>query len=126
MERLIETFSENVPFFTILIRDHILISFAAIIIAAILGIALGIYISGHKKIAAVIMGGVNILYTVPAIALLGFLIAFTGVGNTTAVIALIIYALLPIVRSTYTGMNNIDPLIIEAAVGMGSTPSQVL
>ncbi|MBR8700742.1 MULTISPECIES: glycine betaine ABC transporter substrate-binding protein [unclassified Fusobacterium] len=126
MERLIETFSENVPFFTILIRDHILISFAAIIIAAVLGIALGIYISGHKKIAAVIMGGVNILYTVPAIALLGFLIAFTGVGNTTAVIALIIYALLPIVRSTYTGMNSIDPLIIEAAVGMGSTPSQVL
>ena len=126
MERLINLFMENISFFGGLIRDHILISFSAIIIATVLGISIGVYISGHKKLASFIMGGVNILYTVPAIALLGFLIAFTGVGNTTAIIALIIYALLPVVRSTYTGINSIDPLIIEAGVGMGSTPSQVL
>ena len=72
------------------------------------------------------MGTVNILYTIPSIALLGFFITITGVGNTTALIALIIYALLPIIRSTYTGIVNINPLIIEASEGMGSTKLQQL
>ena len=72
------------------------------------------------------MGTVNILYTIPSIALLGFFITITGVGNTTALIALIIYALLPIIRSTYTGIVTINPLIIEASEGMGSTKLQQL
>ena len=62
----------------------------------------------------------------PQIALLGFLISFTGVGNTTAIIALTIYALLPIVRSTYVGITTIDPKIIEASRAMGSTDRQIL
>jgi len=72
------------------------------------------------------LGTVNILYTIPSIALLGFFITITGVGNTTALIALTIYALLPIIRSTYTGIVNINPLIIEASEGMGSTKLQQL
>lgn len=58
--------------------------------------------------------------------MLGFLIPFSGVGNVTAVIALTIYALLPMVRNTHTGITGVDPAILEAATGMGSTPAQVL
>jgi len=106
--------------------EHILISLLAISIASVLGIILGIIISEYRKFSGLILGTVNILYTIPSIALLGFFITITGVGNTTALIALIIYALLPIIRSTYTGIVNINPLIIEASEGMGSTKLQQL
>jgi len=95
-------------------------------IASVLGIILGIIISEYRRFSGLILGTVNILYTIPSIALLGFFITITGVGNTTALIALIIYALLPIIRSTYTGIININPLIIEASEGMGSTKKQIL
>jgi len=106
--------------------EHILISLLAISIASVLGIILGIIISEYRRFSGLILGTVNILYTIPSIALLGFFITITGVGNTTALIALIIYALLPIIRSTYTGIVNINPLIIEASEGMGSTKLQQL
>ena len=63
---------------------------------------------------------------IPSIALFGFLIPVSGVGNTSAVIALTIYGLLPMVRNTYTGIRTIDDRIIEAAKGMGSTDLQIL
>src|SRR5699024_5374110 len=69
---------------------------------------------------------VSLLYTIPSISMLGFLIPFSGVGNATAVIALTIYALLPMVRGTYTGMSHIEPALLEAAKGMGSTRLQIL
>jgi len=118
--------SEDFKFFTNLTIEHILISLLAISIASVLGIILGIIISEYRKFSGLILGTVNILYTIPSIALLGFFITITGVGNTTALIALIIYALLPIIRSTYTGIITINPLIIEASEGMGSTKLQQL
>jgi len=118
--------SEDFKFFTNLTIEHILISLLAISIASVLGIILGIIISEYRRFSGLILGTVNILYTIPSIALLGFFITITGVGNTTALIALIIYALLPIIRSTYTGIVNINPLIIEASEGMGSTKLQQL
>lgn len=66
------------------------------------------------------------MYTIPSIALFGFLIPFSGIGDTTAIFALTVYALLPMVRNTYTGITGIDREIIEAARGMGSTPFQIL
>lgn len=118
--------TEDFKFFLNLTVEHILISLLAISIASVLGIILGIIISEYRKFSGLILGTVNILYTIPSIALLGFFITITGVGNTTALIALIIYALLPIIRSTYTGIVNINPLIIEASEGMGSTKLQQL
>ena len=118
--------TEDFKFFTNLTIEHILISLLAISIASVLGIILGIIISEYRRFSGLILGTVNILYTIPSIALLGFFITITGVGNTTALIALIIYALLPIIRSTYTGIVNINPLIIEASEGMGSTKLQQL
>ena len=126
INQLIKLLTEDFKFFANLTIEHILISLLAISIASVLGIILGIIISEYRKFSGLILGTVNILYTIPSIALLGFFITITGVGNTTALIALIIYALLPIIRSTYTGIITINPLIIEASEGMGSTKLQQL
>lgn len=126
INQLIKLLTEDFKFFLNLTVEHILISLLAISIASVLGIILGIIISEYRKFSGLILGTVNILYTIPSIALLGFFITITGVGNTTALIALIIYALLPIIRSTYTGIVTINPLIIEASEGMGSTKLQQL
>ena len=126
INQLMKLLTEDFKFFTNLTIEHILISLLAIGIASVLGIILGIIISEYRRFSGLILGTVNILYTIPSIALLGFFITITGVGNTTALIALIIYALLPIIRSTYTGIVNINPLIIEASEGMGSTKIQQL
>ena len=126
VNQLMKLLTEDFKFFTNLTIEHILISLLAISIASVLGIILGIIISEYRRFSGLILGTVNILYTIPSIALLGFFITITGVGNTTALIALIIYALLPIIRSTYTGIININPLIIETSEGMGSTKLQQL
>ena len=126
INQLMKLLTEDFKFFLNLTVEHILISLLAISIASVLGIILGIIISEYRRFSGLILGTVNILYTIPSIALLGFFITITGVGNTTALIALIIYALLPIIRSTYTGIVNINPLIIEASEGMGSTKLQQL
>lgn len=87
---------------------------ASVGLAILIGLMIGLLISEKSKLAGFIMGVVNVVYTIPSIALLGILISFTGIGNTTAIIALTVYGLLPVVRGTYTGITNIDPKIIEA------------
>ena len=106
--------------------QHLAISGISIVIATILGGILGIVISEYKKSSKFVLGIVNFLYTIPSISFLGFLIPFSGIGNTTAIIALTIYALLPMIRNTYAGMENVDSSVIESARGMGSTEFQIL
>ena len=118
--------SERSSFFLGLCGEHLAISLTAIIIAMIAGGALGIFMSEYRKTSRIIMPIVNFLYTIPSISMLGFLIPLSGIGNVTAVLALTLYALLPMVRSTYTGITNVDASIIEAAEGMGSTRNQIL
>lgn len=119
-------YMERWNFFFELIIEHLWISTISIIIATILGLGIGIIISEYKKTSSIVLGIVNFIYTIPSISLLGFLIPFSGVGNTTAIIALSVYALLPMVRNTNTGIDNINPTIIESAKGMGSTKFQIL
>lgn len=126
MTNLSTLLREEASFFLHLTVEHLLISLSAIVVASLIGVLLGIFISEYRKYAAWLLGAVNVLYTIPSIALLGFFISITGVGNLTALIALILYALLPIIRSTYTGITHINPLIIEAAEAMGSTRWQLL
>lgn len=113
-------------FFLGLLLEHLQIAIISIVIAMILGLAIGVFISEFYKSAKPVMGLVNFIYTIPSISLLGFLIPLSGIGDTTAIIALTVYALLPMVRNTYTGLTNVSPLLIEAATGMGSTKFQVL
>ena len=113
-------------FFATCLTEHLRISMTAIVLSGILGVMAGVFISRHKKIAGIVLGVINIIYTVPSIALLGFLIPFTGVGNKTAIIALTVYGLLPIVRNTYTGLTTVDEGLIEVARGLGSDKRQLL
>ncbi len=118
--------TERADFFAGLLLEHLEISFLAIVIAILLGGLAGILISEFQRASKPTLAVINFLYTIPSISMLGFLIPFSGVGNATAVIALTVYALLPMVRNTHTGMSNIDPAILEAAKGMGSTRMQIL
>lgn len=113
-------------FFLTCLLEHIRISLTAVLCAGILGLLIGIAISSRKKAAGIILGIINIVYTIPSISLLGFLIPFTGIGNKTAIIALTVYGLLPIVRNTYTGLTTIEPTVIEVAEGIGSSQWQML
>lgn len=126
IRELFHIYAERWEFFLTLTWQHIQISVISIVAAMIIGLALGILISRYRHATGIVLGLTNLIYTVPSIALFGFLIPFSGIGNTTAVIALTVYALLPMVRNTYTGITGIDREIIEAARGMGSTPFQIL
>ena len=99
-------------FFLKLLGEHLWISFTAISIAMVLGLVIGILVSEFHLIAKPSIGLINLLYTIPSISLLGFLIPFSGIGNTTAIIALTIYALLPMVRNTYTGITTVNPIMV--------------
>lgn len=126
IQDMITMLIDRKDFFLQLMIEHLEISLLAILIAIIIGGVAGILISEYQKSAKWSLGFINFLYTIPSISMLGFLIPFSGVGNKTAIIALTVYALLPMVRNTYTGMVNIDDNIIEAAKGMGSTNLQIL
>lgn len=126
IKNIFKLYVDRWDFFLNLILQHLELSAISILIAAILGLLLGIIISEYKKTSPIVLGITNFIYTIPSISLLGFLIPFSGIGNMTAIIALTVYALLPMVRSTHTGIENIDSSIIEVAKGMGSTPFQVL
>lgn len=123
---LLQILWDRRSFFMQCLSEHIRISFVAITLAGILGLVVGILISRHKKAAGIMLGIINVFYTIPSISLLGFLIPFTGIGNKTAILALTIYGLLPIVRNTHTGMTGVDASILEVAVGLGANRRQLL
>lgn len=124
--QLVQILWERRDFFLTCLLEHIRISLTAVVCAGVLGIFAGIFISRHKKAAGVVLGIINVIYTIPSISLLGFLIPFTGIGNKTAIIALTVYGLLPIVRNTYTGLTNVDASILEVAEGLGSDKKQMM
>ncbi len=124
--QLIQILWDRRDFFLTCLLEHIRISLTAVVCAGVLGILTGVFISRHKKAAGIVLGVINVVYTVPSISLLGFLIPFTGIGDKTAVIALTVYGLLPIVRNTYTGLVNVDAGILEVAEGLGADGKQIL
>lgn len=101
--------------------EHIQISLIALVFAVLLSIPLGIYLTNKRRIAESVIGASAVLQTIPSLALLGLLIPILGIGKLPAIIALVAYALLPILRNTYTGIKEVDPSLIEAATAMGMT-----
>ena len=126
LQEILNLLIERREFFIQLSLEHLLISMIAILISIVVGGIIGIAISEYRKSSKPVLGTINFLYTIPSISMLGFLIPFSGIGNTTAIIALTLYALLPMVRNTYTGITNVDEQLVEAARGMGSTDKQIL
>ena len=124
--RVLDLYQTRDSFFIKLTLEHLYLSFAAVLVITMIGLFLGVYISRNEKAASVILNLVNFLYTIPSIALFGFLVSITGIGNRTALIALILYGILPMIRNTYVGIREVDPQIIESAIGMGTTERQLL
>jgi osmoprotectant transport system permease protein len=106
--------------------SHIGLTCISLLVAVIIGLPLGIWISQQKRAAWLVLGIAGILQTIPSIALLGFMIPLLGIGALPAITALFLYALLPIIRNTYTGITGVDAAITESARGMGMSKWQIL
>ena len=109
--------------------QHLFLAVVATLLAALIGIPLGMFLTRKPTWSSSVLGIANILQTVPSIALLGFLLSLPflgGIGADSAIIALVLYALLPIIRNTYTGILSVDPAMKEAGRGMGMTDRQLL
>jgi osmoprotectant transport system permease protein len=109
--------------------EHLVLVGVSIALALVAGLPLGVVMTRHASMSRPILAFANVIQTVPSLALFGFMISMPligGIGARTAIVALVLYALLPIIRNTYTGILNVDPAIREAAIGMGMTDAQLL
>jgi osmoprotectant transport system permease protein len=111
------------------IRQHLLLVGLSMAIAIAIAVPTGILIVARPRLRSLALALANVFQTIPSLALFGFLIPLPflgGIGTRTAVVALVLYALLPILRNTYVGLAGIDPAILEAAEAMGMTESQLM
>ena len=108
------------------VGQHLWLTFMSLLLAIAIGVPLGVLIARKRRLARPLLGTAGVLQTVPSIALLGFMIPVFGIGATPAIVALLIYALLPILRNTYTGITEVNPLVTEAAKAMGMNNNQLL
>jgi osmoprotectant transport system permease protein len=109
--------------------EHLILVAISMVVAISIGIPLGIAITRYPKLAPPILGVANALQTIPSLAIFGFLISVPflgGIGKNPAIVALTLYALLPLIRNTYVGINSVDPAVREAGRGMGMTDRQLL
>ena len=109
-----------------LLIQHVIIVVDSVWLAVWIGVALGVLITYNDRLATVILWLAGIMLTIPSIALFGILIPFLGIGRVPTVVALVLYAQLPIIRNTYIGLTGVDPAIIKAGKGMGMTQRQRL
>ncbi len=127
--RLIEFFWRNHTEVATLTLEHLFLVGISTGIAVAIGVPLGVLLTRRPRLGPAVLGLANVFQTIPSLALFGFLIPIPligGVGARTAIIALVLYAVLPIVRNTHTGILGIDPAIREAGRGMGMTDRQLL
>jgi osmoprotectant transport system permease protein len=109
--------------------NHLSLVLVAMAFAIAIGVPLGMLIVHRKALRNIALSLASIFQTIPSLALFGFLIPIPfigGIGRRTAIVALVLYALLPILRNTYVGLTGIDPAVLEAAEAMGMTQSQIL
>ncbi|ARJ72647.1 choline ABC transporter permease [Latilactobacillus sakei] len=104
--------------------EQLYISAIALLLGALVAVPLGIALTRVPKTAKVVIAIASMLQTVPSLALLALMIPLLGIGKVPAIVALFIYSLLPILRNTYIGMNDVDPVLKDSAKGMGMTPLQ--
>lgn len=119
----------NWPELLLLVRQHVVLVFIAILAAVIIGVPTGILLTRYRALRGPVLGIANVMQTIPSLALFGFLIPLPfigGIGARTALVALVLYSLLPIIRNTVTGILGVEPSVREAAVAMGMTDGQVL
>lgn len=110
-------------------RQHVVIVFVAILVAVVIGVPTGVALTRYRVLRGPVLAVANVMQTIPSLALFGFLIPIPligGIGVRTALVALVVYSLLPIIRNTVTGILGVEPSVREAAVAMGMTDGQIL
>lgn len=105
---------------------HIGLTMISLLLAIIIAVPIGILIARRQKLSGVVLGFAGVMQTIPSIALLGVMIPFLGIGPKPAILALFLYALLPVIRNTYTGIMEVNPAVVDAARGMGMSKWQIL
>ncbi|MGO4889877.1 ABC transporter permease [Anaerobacillus sp. MEB173] len=108
------------------LMQHIFMTVVTMSIVLAIAVPLGIYLTRNQKFADPIIGVTGVFQTIPSIALFGFLMPFVGIGLKPTIIALVMFALLPVLRNVYTGIKEVDPALISAGKGMGMTDRQIL
>ena len=109
--------------------EHFILVGISTSLAVLIGFPLGVLMTRHEGLSRPILGVANTMQTIPSLAIFGFLIPIPfigGIGVRTAIVALLLYSLLPIIRNTYTGITHVDPAVRESALGMGMTDWQIL
>jgi osmoprotectant transport system permease protein len=109
--------------------QHLLLVSASAAIAVAAGVPLGVLLTRRARLARPVLGAANVIQTIPSLALFGFLIPIPllgGIGARTAIVALVVYGILPILQNTHAGLRSVDPAILEAATGLGMTDRQRL
>lgn len=126
IQNIYQLYIERWEFFSELLIQHISLTVISVFFITSIGLVVGILMTRNERFAKIVLIVTSFVYTIPSIALFGFLVIITGIGNTSAIIALVVYGLLPIIRNTYVGIMEVDEQVIESAIGMGSTNFQLL
>lgn len=123
---LLNYFAENGSQIFSLLLEHIRLTAIAVGVAILIGVPLGILICYIRKASKPVLGVANVIQAIPSMALLGFAIPLLGIGTVPAVVVVVLYSLLPIIKNTYAGIQGINPEMVEAAKGIGMSKFQVL
>ena len=126
MDAFLQTLIERHAELGNLFVEHMEMTSLAVLASLLVGVPIGILITKNKKAASIIIGIANLMQSIPSIGLLAFLVPFVGIGQKPAIIMVVTYALLPIIKNTFTGITSIDPRLLEAANGIGLSKSQQL
>lgn len=125
-QQLVYYFTHNGQYVLDQFNRHFLISIYGVILAAIVGIPIGIYVSRHKHLATWVIGAANVIQTTPSLAMVSIIMLGLGLGVNTVILTVFLYSLLPIIKNTDTGMRNVNPDVLDAGKGMGMTRWQIL
>lgn len=125
-QQLVEYFSNNGMYVLQQFSRHFLISIYGVLMAAIIGVPIGIWISRSRKLSNDVIGIANVIQTVPSLAMLSIIMLGLGLGVNTVIVTVFLYSLLPIIKNTYTGMQNVNEDVLDAGKGIGMTAFQRL
>ena len=126
IKEIIEYYATNGPYVLEQVFRHFMMSFYGVLFAVVVAVPLGFYIARKKKLSSWVIRGVNIIQTVPALAMLSLLIVVVGLGPNTVVFAVFMYSLLPILKNTVTGIQQVSAETTDVAKAMGMTPLQIV
>jgi len=124
--KLVEFYAGHAAEVLLLLRQHVYLVGVSTGVALAVGLPLGVLVTRRPAWRRPVLGLANVFQTVPSLALFGLLIPVFGIGAWTAITALVVYALLPIVRNTYAGISGVDPAVRDAGRGMGMTDGELL